>query len=226
LKVENPGGHEAIHKALVERITGQLRPVRPLWPIRVRLAIWLLVDALVLACLWSWRMRPDLASHLRSPQFLLELGLFIAGGQILAFLALSAAVPGREASRFQVGIGGAVIAAGILLLAREPSATYGSGGEFVSAGIRCMCASLLFATLPWLTLFWAVRRGAVFARLKAGALVAGAALLFTFAIQRGGCPLDDRLHLLVWHLVVPGAILIAISSIVAARWVRPQVPQI
>jgi hypothetical protein len=96
----------------------------------------------------------------------------------------------------------------------------------VSAGIRCMCASLLFATLPWLTLFWAVRRGAVFARLKAGALVAGAALLFTFAIQRGGCPLDDRLHLLVWHLVVPGAILIAISSIVAARWVRPQVPQI
>jgi hypothetical protein len=171
-------------------------------------------------------MRPDLATHLRSPQFLLELGLFVAGGQILAFLALSAAVPGREASRFRVGIGGAVIAAGILLLAREPSATYASGAEFVSAGIRCMCASLLFATLPWLTLFWAVRRGAVFARLKAGALVAGAALFFAFAIVRGGCPLDDRLHLLVWHLIVPGAILIAVSSIVAARWMRPPVPQI
>ena len=74
--------------------------------------------------------------------------------------------------------------------------------------------------------FWVVRRGAVFAAKRTGAIVVGAALLFTFAIQRGGCPLDDRQHLIVWHLLAPGTILIGISVIAAARWMRFRLTEI
>jgi hypothetical protein len=220
VKVETAGAHEATHRALVDRITHELKPVRRLWPIPVRLAIWMLVDIAVLAILWNWNMRPDFAVVLRKPQFLLEMGLFFGAGQLLAFFALRAAVPGRETSRAQVWLCATMVAGAILLVASEPVAAYGSEAEFVRAGVRCMCASIIFATLPLMTLFWVVRRGAVFAAKRTGALVGGAALLFTFAIQRGGCPLDDRQHLLVWHLIAPGTILIAISVIAAARWMR------
>ena len=220
MRVEIPSNHEATHRALVDKIARELKPVRRLWPIPIRLAIWMLVDIAVLACLWTWYMRPDFAAAVRRPQFLLEIGFFFLAGQLLAFIALSAAVPGRETSRAQVGLCVAVIAGAILLLAGEPVAAYGSNAEFVRAGVRCMFASLIFATFPLLTLFWVVRRGAVFEARRTGAMVAGAALLFTFAIQRGGCPLDDRQHLMVWHLLAPGTILIGISVIAAARWMR------
>jgi hypothetical protein len=55
--------------------------------------------------------------------------------------------------------------------------------------------------------------------------VGSGALLFTFALMRIGCPIDDELHLLTWHLV-PALLLIGLSTIAGAMWLRfrPRTP--
>jgi hypothetical protein len=91
--------------------------------------------------------------------------------------------------------------------------------EFIGAGVRCACNTGIFALVPWLALWWAVRRGAPMNGAAEGALVGSGALLFTFALMRIGCPIDDELHLLTWHLV-PALLLIGLSTVAGAMWLR------
>ncbi len=42
--------HAERHRLLVEALAASVKPVRPLWPVGVRLGLWLLLESLVL--LW------------------------------------------------------------------------------------------------------------------------------------------------------------------------------
>lgn len=215
---------QTTHEAMVERLVAGLEPVHPLWPVRRRLALWVLVEAAVLVYLAHWGLRGDLAAELHRPQFLLEVGFFFIAGQLIAALALRAAVPGREPARWESLLAAAVVVISIALLLREPVKTDIAMPEFIRAGVRCLRDTFILAVVPWFVLLWAVRRGAVFAAEKAGALVAAAALLFTFAILRTGCPIDNQLHLMVWHLILPAVIGISASALIGFLWLRRWLP--
>ena len=88
---------------------------------------------------------------------------------------------------------------------------------FVATGLGCAMRTVLLAVLPWCALLIAVRRGAPPDPAKAGAFIGGAAFLMAALLLRFRCPLDERLHLLVWHAlpVVGGTLLSALLASLA-----------
>jgi len=205
------------YDALVERLFPDFQPAKPVWPVHTRLAIWLMLElGILLAGLATHRA--DLSQKLQSAQYLLELGVFIAMGTMAAVLALKTAIPGREATRNELVMLSTVALAAIALISCEPSHNTPLA-EFIYAGVPCAVFTGIFATLPWLGLFWAVRRGAPLALQTAGALIGVAAFAFAFAVGRLRCPIEDSLHFLIWHML-PGFLGVLLSILAGISWLR------
>ena len=213
-----PVSHEALHRELVDQIAGELRPVRRLWPIGVRLTLWLLLESLVL----SWMLmhtKNDFIAKLHQPSYLLEVVTFIVASIITAAMALRAAIPGRRVGRGELVVAVVMVISGVALLMEQPIQTGYPLGEFINAGLRCARETVLLAVLPWAALWWAVRRGAPTHATAAGALIGAAALLFSFAVMRLGCRIDEPLHIITWHLI-PAAIVVLASTWAGSWWLR------
>jgi len=203
--------HETRHRALVERLASQLRPVRRLWPVNVRLAVWIALEAAVLLFVIHRTRRTDLAQQIHNPWFLLGVGGFAAAGALCGALALRSAIPGREPRMTELVLLIALTAASGLVLLHEPLNLNMSIGTFTRQGIPCVFGTLMLAALPLLGLFWAVRRGAPLARGIGGALAGAGAFLFSFSFMRVNCPIDEGLHLFMWHFL-PALIGVALSA--------------
>jgi hypothetical protein len=204
--------HETRHRALVERLVSQLRPVQRLWPVNVRLAIWIALEAAVLLFVILHTHRTDLAQQIHNLWFLLGVGGFAVAGTLGGALALRSAIPGREPRRteFVLLIALTAAASGLVLL-HEPIDFGMPIGTFISQGLSCVFGTLMLAALPLLALFWAVRRGAPLAGGIGGALAGAGAFLFSFAFMRVNCPIDEGLHLFMWHFL-PAIIGVALSA--------------
>jgi hypothetical protein len=203
--------HEARHEALVKRLVGELRPVRRLWPVRVRLAIWMAIEASVLLFIMHHTPRTDLAQQFRNPWYLLGVGGFAVAGVVGAALALRSAIPGHAPSRMELGLLLVLTVASALLFLHEPINLVMPIGSFIHEGLPCVFGIAMFASLPLLALFWAMRRGAPLAGGVAGALAGAGAFLFSFALMRVNCPIDEGLHLFMWHFL-PALIGVALSA--------------
>jgi hypothetical protein len=218
LAEQSQGAYEERHRELVERLARGLKPVRPLWPVSARLALWLALEALFVLLMVE-KTKNDFMSKLAHPVYLLEVTFFAAAGIVSAVLALRGAIPGRGLRKSEIAVAAGLVVAGILLLMSQPVQTGLPLSEFIRAGIPCACNTCIIALVPWLALWWAVRRGAPMNGAAEGALVGSGALLFTFAVMRIGCPLDDELHLLTWHLM-PALLVIGLSTIAGEMWLR------
>jgi hypothetical protein len=211
--------HAEHHRLLVDALAEAITPVRPLWPVRVRLGLWLLLESIVL--LWVvTHTGNDFARKFRHLDYALEVVFFVVAATIAATLALRAAIPGRPISPREVALSIVLVMAGtILVLVGEPMRTGYTIGEFMHVGIACAVETCVLAALPWAALWWAVKRGAPLHAATAGLWTGAAALLFAFALMRIKCPLDEPLHLLTWHLL-PVFVLTAISALAGAAWLR------
>jgi hypothetical protein len=206
------------YDALVERLFPNFQPAKPMWSVHIRLAIWLTLELGILLVGLATH-RADLSQKLQSTQYLLELGIFIAMGIVAAVLALKTAIPGCEANRNELALLTIMALAAITLISCEPSSGTASLAQFIHAGIPCSLFTCMFAVLPWLGLFWAVRRGAPLALQTAGALIGVAAFAFAFAVVRLRCPIEDSLHFLVWHML-PGFLGMLLSILAGMAWLR------
>jgi hypothetical protein len=203
--------HEVRHHALVEHLVAELRPVRRLWPVRLRLAIWIAIEAGVLLLVLRNTQRTDLAQQFRNPWYLFGVGGFAMSGAIGAAFALRSAIPGREPRRMDLGLLALLTVASALLFLHEPINLLMPIGTFIHEGLPCAFGIAMFASLPLLVLFWAVRRGAPLAGGAGGALAGAGAFLFSFAWMRVNCPIDEGLHLFMWHFL-PALIGVALSA--------------
>jgi hypothetical protein len=213
-----PLSHMEHHRAIADRIVADLRPVRPRWPVGARLGAWLLLDLVVAAWVVT-HTRVAFAAKLRWPSYALELAIFGGAAMLAAILALRSAVPGRDPRRIEVGLLVILAVGGSLLLASTPVRSDYLLSNFVRTGLPCAYMTCLLAAGPWLGLAWAVRRAAPMHGAISGALVGAGALLFSFALMRIHCPVDEPLHLIAWHLM-PVLIVIAASAFFGGRWLR------
>jgi hypothetical protein len=211
--------HEARHRALVERMVAQLRPVRRLWPVWARLALWISLEVAALLLVISHGNRANLAESLQNPWYVLTVAAFAAAGGIAAGFALRAAIPGREPRTMEKVLLLGVCVGAILLLFREPVNSDIALANFVRIGLPCVGGVATFAFLPWCALMWAVGRGAPMAPMANGALAGAGAFLFSFALMRMNCPIDEQLHLVVWHLL-PALAGVAISACIGIVLLR------
>jgi hypothetical protein len=210
--------HEQHHRALVDSLVAKLKPVRPLWPVWQRLTLWLAIEIGVLAQTLietsnRWTLK------LEHPLYLLEIAFFAGAAVIVAAAALCAAIPGRESAAWHSGLAVALTVIGTAMLFIRPMRTDQSLGDFVAIGRTCAWSTCAKAAVPWIALWWAVRRGAPGNGGGAGAMVGAAAMLFSFAIMRLDCPLDEPLHLMIWHLG-PVVVATGISALAGAVWLR------
>ena len=203
--------HEAKHRSLVEQIVTELRPVRRLWPVRVRLALWMVLEVVLVIFVVSHSHRTDLTGQSRNGWYLVEVGAYAAIGTIGAAFALLATIPGRGPTRGQLFVLAVLTATLGLLLLRQPLNVAVPVAGFITAGLPCALGIVMFASLPLLALLWAVKRGAPLAPGAAGALAGAGGFLFSFALMRVYCPIDEGLHLLVWHFL-PALLGVAVSA--------------
>jgi hypothetical protein len=205
------------HERLVARLIADAPAVRPLWSPHTRLALWLVLQALMLGVAVQFGLRQDLRDHFRHPLFLLELGVLVAAGTMAAALALRAAVPGMASGRVAVTVSVLLVSAAVVFMSLESARTGGSARGFVATGGQCLVCILGFSAIPWTVLFLAVRRGAPLAGPVAGAYAGAASVLFAATAVRIACPIDEELHVLAWH-TMPIAMGAALSSVAGGKW--------
>lgn len=211
--------HAERHRLLVEALAAAVRPVRPLWPVRVRLGLWLLLETILLSWVAS-HTGNDFAHKLGHLDYALEVAFFAAAATLAAMLALRAAIPGRSVGPREAALAVMLVLAGSVLVALGAPARMGYPlGEFVRVGIPCALETCMLAALPWVALWWAVKRGAPMRAAAAGSLTGAAALFFAFALMRIKCPIDEPLHLVTWHLM-PALAFTALSALAGAAWLR------
>lgn len=203
---------------LIARLADEARPVRRIWSPSIRLAIWLgILGAILVAAVSMIGPRPDLAVKLGQISFAGNIVVLLTVAVASAALALRAAVPGREPP-IAASAGVIVLVLGVLAADyanHVPSPV--DGAPFVAMGWSCALATIVVAAVPLLVLLGAVRRGATFAPGFAGLLAGAAAFFAAAAALRLVCPLDERWHLLVWHLG-PVALGLAASLGLGALW--------
>jgi len=211
--------HAERHWLLVEALARAVRPVRPLWPVRVRLGLWLLLEALVL--LWvATHTGNDFVRKLANPEYALEVALFACAATMMAALALRAAVPGQPSGSRTAVLALALVLVGVaLVMVGAPMRMGYPLGEFLRVGLGCAAETCLAAALPWIALWWAVKRGAPIHGSATGLFAGAAALFFAFALMRLKCPIDEPLHLVTWHLL-PALVLTALSAAAGAVSLR------
>jgi hypothetical protein len=203
--------HAQRHRLLVEILAAAIRPVRPLWPVRVRLGLWLLLESVVL---WwvATHTGNDFVRKLGHLDYALEVAFFASAATLAAMLALRMAIPGRSAGPREVALSIVLVVAGTVLVLFGASVRMGYPlGQFVEVGLACLVNTCVLAALPWAALRWAVKRGAPMRGAAPGFLTGAAALLFAFALMRIKCPIDEPLHLVTWHLL-PALVLTALSA--------------
>ena len=201
------------HIALVDHLVESSAPVRRIWPVRFRVALFVAcwsAAVLLVAILWP---RPDLSAKLRDVAFAFELAMLAVATIFMTLMALRCAVPGRAPTRLETFVAAALLVGTAGALAAQPPAS-GVADDWL-CGIRTVVISIL----PWSMLLIAIRRGAPL-RVRNAALYAGAAsLLFATTVLRVACPTDGPQHWLTWHFaVVPLVTLLATP--LATRWLR------
>ncbi len=211
-------------QSFIDDLVGDLRPIRPLtfprgWAIGVGSVI---LTVIVMALYFGIRSSFMVENPVANPIFVLATGLFL-------MLGIAATVTAIGMSRPHVGIGHggwawAVAMAALLPLSAIVLGFIQEGNAFFQSqpvhGVNCLThGSLLGLFAGGALTFW-LRRGAPTSPDQAGLLTgiaAGSLGIFAYSLH---CPIDDILHIGIWHSlsVALSALLGRLLVPVAIRW--------
>jgi hypothetical protein len=177
-----PERQDIDYELLVDRAIDDFHPVKRLWAVSTRLAFWILLETALLILCAGIKVINDLSSPV-SPRDLVECGPLILTSIAAAFLAMRSAIPGREVARWELLLLMAAVVKAVALN-YEPSARSVSSDELVHAGGISTLKLLGLSALPWIVLFWSVRRGVPMQPAKTGALVGIVAFCLALAMYR------------------------------------------
>jgi hypothetical protein len=194
---------------LIDRLTSELKPVRPRTALR---------DAVMLVGLGAVElglfmalglMRPDMPIAMHLPSFwwkLSSLGLIALVSGAVAIVSLDPVRTPRRSLRWIVALIAASLAVGwILDASRDGMATLLSRVDWPH-GLQCLYEMVLLSVPALIGLGLLMRRGAPTDRggtaLAAG-LGAGTWGAFVFVFE---CPFDDPLYVAVWYSLACGAV--------------------
>jgi hypothetical protein len=210
-----PRAREIDFELLIERSIKHFEPVKPLWPIGLRFALWLLLEATILTLSSQFMALGTVPDLIQNPSRLIGVGALILAGTGASFLGLRSAIPGREAMPFE-----------LLLLAGVLSLAFIVGfGPPVWASLSDVGSSAIFEIfglmfLPWVALFCAARRGICLRSMETGGLVGIASFSFALAGFRFMSPLTGLLGSTIWQLSF-GLVVTGVSAVAGALWLDP-----
>ena len=209
----------SIHSSVIPTLVADLKPVRRLWSVPTRVGLWAGFALALFALVVGTSCRTDIAIQLRTPTFVLHLAVLLAAAACTGALALRAAVPGGEPEHTAIFLTAGLVGAALLLALAAPAGTPVASAEFLSRGLTCVLWTTVLALPPWIGLLVALRRGAPLAPRTSAALAGTAAVLLAAAVLRTACPIEERWHLIAWHLA-PATLAAGLSASLAAAWLR------
>ncbi|HVY15373.1 MAG TPA: DUF1109 domain-containing protein [Rhodopila sp.] len=190
--------------SLVDRLSQNLRPVRPRSIRREALLLLLLGVVEIIAFLGMGFMRPDMPVAMEAPSFwwkLTSMGLIAVLGAGVAILSVDPVRSPRRGLRWILVCIAVIFATGWLI----DAAGDGLAGLIHrldwTQGVQCVWKMVVLSIPPAIALGGLIRRGAPTDR-SGTALAAGlssaawGAFVFVFA-----CPSDDPLYIAVWYTV-------------------------
>ena len=191
-------------ESLIERLSRDLRPVRPRSILREAALLLLLGVVEVAAFLSMGFMRPDMPAAMEAPSFwwkLTSMGLIAVLGAGVAILSIDPVRSPRRGLRRILGCIAAIFASGWIIDAAQ------GGLENLlirlnwTQGLQCVWKMVALSIPPAIALGLVIRHGAPTDRggtaLAAGlSSAAWGAFVFVFA-----CPSDDPLYIAVWYTV-------------------------
>ncbi len=194
-------------KTLIDSLIADGAPVRRLWPMPARWAVWLIlcvVFAAAVGTAFGW----SFPTHADPMRFRTEMFVALVAVLVWSALALRAAVPGRTPRAGRIVVACAVALSPMLFWHAAPGPA-----SFVANGIPCAERTVVLALLPALAMLWAVWRGAPLAPRRAAALSGGAGFLIAYVLMRVLCSVDEPAHLLVWHVLpIAGGVALAAAG--------------
>lgn len=205
-------------QALIERITAEAAPVRPLRKGRGLALAGLAFVVTLVAVLFLLGARHGLMSGHLPVYFLVVNGLLLVLGLSCVTTVVAMASPqvgaGHDGPKWAIAMAGVLPAAGVL------SATTPDGvGIMHVSGAHCMVLGLAASVLVAAALFVWLRRGAPVSQKLAGFYLGlGSGALGSVA-NGMACPNDTIAHLGIWH-VAPVVIGALAGRYVIARWLR------
>jgi hypothetical protein len=107
---------------LIDRLIQDFRPVKRLWPIRVRLLLWILVEVAILAVVILVNGRADLETIFNSHNHGFDAAGCFLVSIAAAWVALRNSIPGRETSATELTMLGLGIIAASVIVQFEPLA--------------------------------------------------------------------------------------------------------
>ncbi len=197
------GNSETLYQPLIDQLAGALQPVRRLWPVRIRLALFATLEFAILMVLYTFTAARSVG--LPTIEDVLTVAVLLIINLAAAALALRDAVPGRAPRAVElVLLALAIVITGLLV-------TKGSIGQSVLAtsnGKAEVARLLSWLALPAVALFIALKRGVTLRPTRASLLIGIAALSFGVAADRflalqDGAPCSNSSILTVAAVFLP-----------------------
>ena len=205
-------GREIDFTALIDRSIKDFRPVKRLWPVWLRLAVWILLEAGILG-LGAGLAGLDGFRQAQASARLAGIAAPVVAGIIAGYAALRSAIPGREAASTYFLLAAAILAVASIV-GVERVVVISPVAQLADLARICACA-----VLPWIAMLWAIRRGAPMYPVKTGALAGLASFCFALAEYQSLKPAAFQAPILLAALAC-GAVM-ALSAAVGAAWLDP-----
>jgi Negative regulator of sigma F len=201
---------EIDYRVLIDRLIQDFRPVKRLWPVHIRLLLWILLEAAIVAVAMLLNGPSDATAVVYFHNYGIDAAGFFLVSIAAAWMALRNSIPGRETSATELILLAVGIIAAAMIVQFEPlTQTLLSSDDFRSALGR----QLTFAALPWITLFWAARRAMPLRPQLTGGMIGIAASSFAVAAELFSGPA----YPITWELLI-GTILTGLLVIAGAAW--------
>src|SRR5580704_3196743 len=91
-----PEQSEIDYGVLIDRLIEDFQPVKRLWPVSVRLVVWILIEAAILVVVTLLKGRADVAGVFYFRNYGLDAAGFFLASFAAASMALRNSIPGRE----------------------------------------------------------------------------------------------------------------------------------
>jgi hypothetical protein len=208
---------------LINQLSSDLRPVRPVISAgRLALRFSILSIIMVALGLLIFHARPDVLIKISNPSYLTDLLIPLALMAYAYLLVGRLSIPGRTNIAVLLKFACVLFVSFVIFeLARTiQSAGTDAIAGLDSAGIKCFLLVMLFATLPTGFLAVVTARRAPMRPLLVGIVIAvGGNSAGEVAIALH-CPIDNVVHIALWHFVLPVVAGAALGTFVISKFLR------
>jgi hypothetical protein len=207
---------------LIEALAGELKPVVGV-SLRRRVALWLFVCTVALLVFVNIaKFRGDLATMFSSLPYVLTALCLIFVGVLSGYFSFLSAVPGRTIPKRALFLV-TIVAVGSVVAMHWGQAGAGIGGFAVGLdprGIRCARTILLWSLILGAGSVMALRRLAPTRPRISATWIAIAVASLSSVGMAFHCPVDNFLHVLIWHFLLPFPIIVFLARLLALRLLR------